>query len=55
MVSWTNFCLGRFWLAIVDPIVGNLLDNIRTRFGKRRVFLLIGLIPVLFTFITLWI
>ncbi|MED7787456.1 MFS transporter [Francisella sp. 19X1-34] len=48
------FGLGRFWLAIVDPIVGNLSDRIRSRFGRRRVFFLIGFIPILFTFIPLW-
>ncbi|QLE79545.1 MFS transporter [Francisella sp. Scap27] len=48
------FGLGRFWLAIVDPIVGNLSDSIRTKFGRRRVFFLIGFIPVLFTFVPLW-
>ena len=46
----TPLILGLIWLAgpitgiIVQPIVGAMSDNIWTRFGRRRPFLLIGAI-----------
>jgi glycoside/pentoside/hexuronide:cation symporter, GPH family len=34
--------LMRVWDAITDPIVGNWSDNCRTRWGRRRPFILVG-------------
>jgi len=34
--------LMRVWDAITDPIVGNWSDNARTRWGRRRPFILVG-------------
>lgn len=34
--------LPRFWDAVMDPWIGNLSDNARTRWGRRRPFILIG-------------
>lgn len=42
------------WDAINDPIVGSLSDNVRTRWGRRRPFLLIFAIPFGLAFILLW-
>lgn len=36
------FAIGKFWDAITDPIVAYITDNIRTRFGRRKVFFLFG-------------
>src|SRR5437868_113985 len=30
--------LPRLWDAFIDPLVGNLSDNCRSRFGRRRPF-----------------
>lgn len=30
------------WNAILDPIIGNLSDNTRTRWGRRRPFMMVG-------------
>ena len=38
----TLFFIARFWDAIVDPIVGNIADNTRTRWGRFRPYLLFG-------------
>ncbi|HYD83708.1 MAG TPA: MFS transporter, partial [Opitutus sp.] len=35
---------GRIWDAITNPIVGALSDNTRTRWGRRRPYLLAGAI-----------
>jgi len=44
----------RLWDAFSDPIVGHLSDNARTRFGRRRPFLLIGGIAVAVFFVVMW-
>lgn len=45
---------GRSWDYINDPIVGHLSDRTRTRWGRRRPFLLFGAIPFGLSFILLW-
>jgi len=51
----------RFWDAIVDPVVGWVSDNLRTRHGRRRPFILIAgilsglLLPVLFLMSPAWV
>lgn len=44
----------RLWDALSDPIIGHLSDNTRTRWGRRRPFLLIGGILVALTFVVMW-
>ncbi|MEI8047494.1 MAG: MFS transporter [Bacteroidota bacterium] len=44
----------RLWDALSDPIIGHLSDNARTRWGRRRPFLLIGGILVAVTFVVMW-
>ncbi len=46
--------VGKFWDAIVDPTLGMITDRTRSRFGRRRIFLLIGIIPVIVSFTALW-
>jgi GPH family glycoside/pentoside/hexuronide:cation symporter len=45
---------GIVWDAINDPIVGTISDNLRTRLGRRRPFLLIFAIPFALCFLLLW-
>jgi len=47
--------VGRSWDYINDPIVGHLSDRTRTRWGRRRPFLLFGAIPFGLSFILLWV
>ena len=42
------------WDAINDPIVGAISDNVRTRWGRRRPFLIIFAIPFALAYILLW-
>lgn len=48
------FLIGKIWDAISDPMMGLISDRTRTRFGRRRVYFLIGIIPILFSFSMLW-
>jgi oligogalacturonide transporter len=46
--------VGKIWDAVTDPIVGNISDRTRSRFGRRRLFFLIGIAPVFISFIMLF-
>jgi glycoside/pentoside/hexuronide:cation symporter, GPH family len=41
LIGWT-FVGTRLWDAFTDPVMGALSDNARTRWGRRRPFMLIG-------------
>jgi oligogalacturonide transporter len=45
---------GKFWDAVSDPLMGYISDHVRTRFGRRRVFFLLGIAPVAISFALLW-
>lgn len=53
---WLGFILiiPRLWDALSDPIIGHLSDNTRTRWGRRRPFLLLGGILVAICFVVMW-
>ncbi len=46
--------IGKLWDAITDPIVGRISDKTRSRFGRRRIYFLIGILPVFVSFIMLF-
>ncbi|MBI9096742.1 MAG: MFS transporter [Sphaerochaeta sp.] len=46
---------GKAWDAVSDPLFGCISDRTKSRFGRRRVFFLIGIVPVALSFFLLWI
>ena len=46
--------IGKVWDAVNDPLFGLVSDRIRTRWGRRRVFLLFGAVPLGLTFMLMW-
>ncbi len=49
------FLIARIWDAVTDYAMGVISDNVNTRFGRRRPFILVGCIPFGITFALLWI
>ncbi|HSF81006.1 MAG TPA: MFS transporter [Anaerolineales bacterium] len=46
--------IGRTWDYINDPIIGHISDRTRTRWGRRRPFLIFGALPFAMVFTLLW-
>ncbi|MEQ5843771.1 MFS transporter [Paraburkholderia acidicola] len=41
------FFLARLWDAVIDPLVGSLSDQTRSRWGRRKPWIAFGVIPLL--------
>jgi GPH family glycoside/pentoside/hexuronide:cation symporter len=48
------FFIGKLWDGINDPLMGILSDRTRSRFGRKRVYVLFGALPLAVSFILLW-
>lgn len=46
--------IGKIWDAITDPMMGRISDRTRSKFGRRRLYFLIGIIPVFASFILMF-
>lgn len=54
-LAGTVFLIGKIWDAVSDPLMGVLSDHTKSRFGRRRIYFLLGILPVFVTFSMLWI
>jgi GPH family glycoside/pentoside/hexuronide:cation symporter len=46
--------MGKIWDAVNDPLFGLFSDRIRSRWGRRRVLLLFGAVPLGLSFMLMW-
>src|SRR5258705_3901257 len=50
----TIMIVPRLWDAFSDPVMGHISDNTRTRWGRRRPYILLGGIIVAVSFVAIW-
>lgn len=54
LVGWAP-AIFRIWDGIIDPVMGNISDNCRSRFGRRKPFLYVGTVACAIAFPLIWI
>ncbi|MBN1880980.1 MAG: MFS transporter [Deltaproteobacteria bacterium] len=54
VLAGTILLAGKAWDAITDPTVGFLSDRTKTRWGRRRPYILFGAIPLAVTYLLIW-
>jgi len=55
LLAGTVILIGKIWDGINDPLMGILSDRTKSRFGRKRVYILFGSIPFAISFVLLWI
>jgi oligogalacturonide transporter len=53
-VAGSIFLIGKFWDAVSDPLMGVISDRTKSKYGRRRFYFLIGIIPIFISFSMLW-
>jgi GPH family glycoside/pentoside/hexuronide:cation symporter len=53
-VAALAFFIGKTWDYFNDPIIGHISDRTRSKWGRRRPFLLFGALPYALAFVMLW-
>ncbi len=46
--------VGKIWDAVTDPIMGNITDRTRSKYGPKRFYILIGSVVSAVTFVMMW-
>ncbi len=46
--------VGKIWDAISDPLMGMISDRTKCKYGRRRLYFLIGIVPVILSFALMW-
>jgi len=53
-VAGSIFLIGKIWDAVSDPMMGVISDRTKSKFGRRRIYFLAGIIPIFISFAMLW-
>ncbi len=53
-IAGTVILVSKIWDGVIDPFIGVLTDNTRSRFGRRRPFILVGGLLLIIAFLLLW-
>lgn len=48
------FFIGKLWDGVNDPLIGIISDRTRSKYGKKRVYILFGAVPFVISFALLW-
>ncbi len=54
VLAGTVILISKVWDAVSDPMMGSISDGTRTRFGRRRPYMLAGFFLIIVAFVTLW-
>ena len=46
--------LGKVWDAVTDPTMGYISDHTKSKYGRRRLYFIIGIVPIFLSFALLW-
>jgi len=46
--------ISRIWDAVSDPLMGVITDNTKTKYGRRKPYLLVGSFAIIIAFVLLW-
>ena len=49
------FLIAKFWDAVTDYMMGRISDKTKSKWGKRRVYMLFGAVPYGLAFLLLWV
>ena len=47
--------IGKVWDAVTDPMMGNICDRTKSKFGAKRFYIMVGSLLSALTFILMWI
>ncbi len=53
-LAGTTLMVAKIWDAVIDPFLGVLGDNTRTKWGRRRPYLIFGAVALLMAMALLW-
>lgn len=53
LIGWV-IAICRLWDAVTDPFMGNITDNTRSRFGRRRPWIALGALLCAVSFVGVW-
>jgi len=45
----------KFWDAVTDPIMGRITDATHSRWGRRRMYFIVGIAPIAVSFFLMWV